>query len=887
MIIQFIIGLAILLYGVALLFVVRLSRLRWTYSVPVIVIMTMMIIRLIFVIHERRSDSNFEGPPVQGAVFDLVIAALFPVMIHRVITLLRAMENTRHALQAARDELEQRVIDRTSDLAVEISERARVATALSATENQMRLVVQNLPVMVTAIDDQHQFAIWNREAERITGYSAVEMVCNPDAFMLLYPDADYRAQQIELFDNASSAFRDLEVLLTGKDGRQRVIAWSNVSQQYPIPGWRSWAIGVDVTERKQAEQALHQTRETLEQKIALRTTELRTANEQLEREIVERRRAVLALARSENQLRSTLDALRDYVYVINKDLEITLVNKAFLAWNQDFGLETQPLGRTPHELFPFLSGHLNDEYRQVFASGQMITTEETNQIGTLKIVTETRKIPIIESGEVTHVVTIMRDISERKQAEEALRQSEERFKRLYERAPLGYQSLDHDGYFVQVNQAWLHLLGYERVEVIGRWFGDFLTPPYRDRFRHGFSEFKAEGEVRAVEFEMERKDGTTITVLIDGKIGYDAQGQIAETHCILVDITDRKRTEVELQASEERFRSLVDSMDDIIVTLDTDQHHTGIFGRRVKKTGLSPTLLLGKTARDVFGREIAAIHEAANARALVGEHVVFEWSAPDPEGIMHYYQTSLSPMFNPNGDVTGLVGVGRDITALKNAQQDAIRGAVERERAQILAGFIRDVSHEFANPISVVKNSIYLAVNTPDPAQRKRHLDMLSGQVFHIEQLVEGMILMSRLDGGIAFKHEPVYFDAIFDTIKTRLQQTTQAKEQTLAIELKPDLPPFMGDQNYLHIAIFHLIQNAVQYTPNGGTIAVRLAESSSHPDHLVITVADTGIGIAAEYQTRIFERFFRIDRARTERGAGLGLPIAQSIIERHGGSLT
>jgi PAS domain S-box-containing protein len=102
---------------------------------------------------------------------------------------------------------------------------------------------------------------------------------------------------------------------------------------------------------------------------------------------------------------------------------------------------------------------------------------------------------------------------ERKRAEEALRESEGRFRLLYEKAPLGYQSLDAAGYFIDVNQAWLDTLGYSREEVIGRWFGDFLAPHEVEPFKQRFPKFKATGEVQ-VEVEMVRKDGAPQSLLL-------------------------------------------------------------------------------------------------------------------------------------------------------------------------------------------------------------------------------------------------------------------------------------------------------------------------------------------------------------------------------------
>ena len=119
-----------------------------------------------------------------------------------------------------------------------------------------------------------------------------------------------------------------------------------------------------------------------------------------------------------------------------------------------------------------------------------------------------------------------------------------------ENTPLSYQSLDENGYFLSVNKTWLDTLGYSRDEVIGKWFGDFLASGYQDHFKINFPKFKAEGEIHGVQFEMVRKDGSIISVAFEGQIVRDQWGGFKQTHCIFLDITERKRAEESLRSIE-------------------------------------------------------------------------------------------------------------------------------------------------------------------------------------------------------------------------------------------------------------------------------------------------------------------------------------------------
>lgn len=151
------------------------------------------------------------------------------------------------------------------------------------------------------------------------------------------------------------------------------------------------------------------------------------------------------------------------------------------------------------------------------------------------------------------IFVFCRDITTRKKMEYEVKQSEEKFQLLFDKAPLGYQSLDAEARFIDVNQKWLETLGYSKEDVIGKWFGDFLCPEYIEGFRERFPLFKSQGYIHS-EFEMLHKDGYSLFIAFEGKVGYSLEGKFKQTHCILQDITARKLTEEALSKSEERFR---------------------------------------------------------------------------------------------------------------------------------------------------------------------------------------------------------------------------------------------------------------------------------------------------------------------------------------------
>ena len=143
----------------------------------------------------------------------------------------------------------------------DITRRKNAETALRQSEERLRKLVENMPILVDALDDEGQIVLWNKECERVTGFSSEEMVGNPQAMSQLYPDDAYREAMMTRWQEIGNEYRDWEWNITCKDGRQKTIAWSNISKDLPIPGYASWGVGVDVTQRHLAKKALGESEE--------------------------------------------------------------------------------------------------------------------------------------------------------------------------------------------------------------------------------------------------------------------------------------------------------------------------------------------------------------------------------------------------------------------------------------------------------------------------------------------------------------------------------------------------------------------------------------------------------------------------------------------------
>jgi two-component system phosphate regulon sensor histidine kinase PhoR len=211
-----------------------------------------------------------------------------------------------------------------------------------------------------------------------------------------------------------------------------------------------------------------------------------------------------------------------------------------------------------------------------------------------------------------------------------------------------------------------------------------------------------------------------------------------------------------------------------------------------------------------------------------------------------------------------------------------------RRLERVRQDFVANVSHEFRTPLTAIQGfaETLLSGALDDPVNRRRFVEIIREHAMRLARLTEDLLKLSRMEAGqLKLEFRPVSVVQMIDSCVETAQLKAGLKQLRLTVQVPETLPPVRGDANNLQEVLQNLLDNALQYTPAGGKIEV---SALADDGRVVVTVADTGIGIPEAEQERIFERFYRVDAARSREagGTGLGLSIARHIVEAHGGHL-
>ena len=526
------------------------------------------------------------------------------------------------------------------------------------------------------------------------------------------------------------------------------------------------------------------------------------------------------------------------------------------------------------------------------------------------------------------ILSLARDITERKEAEAKLKESEERHRALYTNAPLAFQSLDHEGKLIDVNPMWLKTLGYQQEEVIGQWFGDFLAPEFVPHFRTNFAAFKKRGYVHDVQFQMVKKDGTLMYVSFEGCIGYHPDGSVKQTYCTFKDITEQRKASEALANSEERYRNLFnhspislweEDCSELLEYLDelksdgvtdfdtyTKEHPEAIATciRKIKVIDVNPGTISMHQANDKKTL-LEGIERFFTPRAT---EVFRDWVIRIANG-----QTDLeaeSEAKTLSGDIrntlmklrvdpaagTAILAV-MDITEKKKIElelkkyQEHLEQLVKQRTEALessnkeLEAFTFSVSHDLRTPLRAIDGFAgYLEQDYSDKLndEGKRYLQVIRDNTTKMNQLITDLLTLSRTS-----RAELDYIELNMKALALSMyMEVATEQEQTDFEFIVHELPTVKGDLTSIKQLWTNLIGNAVKYSSKSTIKKIEIGCAENTSDAAVYYVKDWGTGFNPEYKSKMFDIFQRLHKESDFPGSGVGLAIAKRVIDKHNGSI-
>jgi two-component system NtrC family sensor kinase len=480
----------------------------------------------------------------------------------------------------------------------------------------------------------------------------------------------------------------------------------------------------------------------------------------------------------------------------------------------------------------------------------------------------------------------IRDITERKKFEKELKESEEKFRNLFERVRHGLFISSKEGHFLDCNQAMWGLLGYQdkeeflKIDILKDLY---VNPEDRKTFMEQVENL---GFIKDFEVEFKKKKGERITVLLTATAKRDETGTIIGYEGLNIDITDRKKMERELREANDFLMNLIESsVDGIIVT-------------NMKGN----ILLFNKGAENLLGYRSEEVVEKMNIRSIyqpgVAKEVMEKLKSPDfggvgkltsipifhrrKDGEMIEGDLSASLIYDEKGNEIASVGIFKDLRErlkMERELREIQQALLQSEKLAAMGRLTSQIAHELNNPIYGIMNTLeLLKTEIPPESKRRRILDLSLSEIQRLSEMLRNMLSFSKPEEE---KRRPIKIDELIEGILLVMEKQMRESNIQVEISFNPDIPEIMASTNQMRQVMLNILKNAKEAMPKGGTLTVR---TSREDNRVLIHIQDTGMGVPEEIRDKIFEAFFTTKQK--VKGVGLGLSVCYGIIKDHGGDI-
>jgi len=601
------------------------------------------------------------------------------------------------------------------------------------------------------------------------------------------------------------------------------------------------------------------------------------------RDVTDRVDAQRELEEAQTRYRDLMENMSDIIYTTDRDGTMTSISQAA---QRLLGFDPEAIRGTHYQRWvPEDQLDKLEAARQAALNGERMIVEvvlkdkngDEHQM-------EISASPIVTRGQVSGTQGIIRDITQRRQVETALRDSEAKYRDLVEGIMDVIVSLDRDGCVRWVNHVFTDVLGYQLDEAVGRSLRDFVYEDGRQGVEVQFQRVLEGASIRSGTILMAR-DGAPVHVEYSAA-PITKNGDVTGIQCVVWDVTERKRLEGKLRESEERYRTLVENAGEAIATVD----YAGVFQfintTAARRLGGTPDAFVGKTMWDLFPAEIADRQMMQIRKAMETGHGCNSIALSQVLGEKRWYNTTIEPLRDSTGAVVSGLVIARDIHELKMAQDelDAYRERMIRtEQLASLGTLSATLAHELTQPLTVIRLSIQNSLKDLEKAACPPRVleDLKDGlmEVSSVTAIAERFRNFARRSAERVTTKVPV--QEVVERVLDLLRESARRSKVALRTEGLDVLPEVCMPEKDLEQLIFALVQNAIQAADGQKASRFRIT-GIRHEGYMELQFADDCGGIAPEDLPRVFEPFFTTKPPGE--GTGLGLCIVQRVVsDAHG----
>ena len=458
-------------------------------------------------------------------------------------------------------------------------------------------------------------------------------------------------------------------------------------------------------------------------------------------------------------------------------------------------------------------------------------------------------------------------------------------------------ALDPTGHIQTWNAGAQHIKGYSAEEIVGKHFSIFYPP---EKVAEGFPDYELREAARSGRFEDEdwrvRKDGTRFWANVVITALRDRAGNLVGFGKVTRDLTERRAAERKIRESEQRFRMLVDSVQDYgIFMLDRAGNVTSWNEGAERINGYAATEILGKHFSIFYPAEDLAWNKPAYELEVAAREGKFEdegWRLRK-DGSRFWANVVITAVRDDHGELLGFSKVTRDLSERRLAQERAIADATRLAEAEAAnrakSEFLAAMSHELRTPLNAIggyTDLLLLGVAGSVDPEKREYLDRIRRSQQHLLGIINDLLNFTRLEAGrVSFELQPMSLGEAIRQVLPMIEP--QANQRGLRVSVAPGRDEFANaDASKVEQILINLLSNAVKFTEPGGEITL----TQFHDDRWSgVRVRDTGIGISHSKLEAVFEPFVQVGRTlnSTHEGTGLGLSISRELARAMGGDLT